>query len=74
MKEIEDKIRILADKWRYSQMEASQICRDAAEELRVARLTIDSLNKELDLCRRAVPQKPKAPYQHELGWGKGADE
>lgn len=71
---IEQKVRELADKWRHSQMEASQICRDAAEELRVSRLKIQSLLREIEVYKKFVPQKEQPSYQHELGWGKGPDE
>ena len=75
MNTIEDKIRTLADKWRYSQMEASQICRDAAEELRVMRLQLQAANRELEIYRelnkpKFIPNNVNLP----VGWGKGKDE
>ena len=75
MNTIEDKIRTLADKWRYSQIEASQICRDAAEELRVMRLQLQAANRELEIYRelnkpKFIPNNVNLP----VGWGKGKDE
>lgn len=71
---VEQQIRDLSEKWLHSQMEAAQICRDAAEELRVSRLKIQSLLREIEIYKQFVPQKEQPSYQHELGWGKGADE
>lgn len=74
MNTIEQKIRELSDKWRHSQMEASAICRDAAEELRVMRLQLQAANRELEIYRDL--NKPKfVPDQFmHVGWGKGKDE
>jgi hypothetical protein len=47
MSNIETKIRELSDKWKNANMEASTICRDAAEELRVLRLQLQAANREL---------------------------
>jgi hypothetical protein len=65
MKDIADRVRELADKWRYSQMEASEICRDAAEEIRVLRAEL-----------KALKSKGMTEYANHftLGWGKGKDE
>jgi len=75
MNMIEQKIRELSDKWRNSHMEASQICRDAAEELRVMRLQLQAANRELEIYRelnkpKFVPNNVNLP----VGWGKGKDE
>lgn len=86
----EEKIRELANVWRYSQMEASEICRDAAEELRVMRLELNAANRELELYRainapkfypNIDPPVPYIPIQNTTsecdrlnGWGKGKDE
>ena len=75
MNTIEQKIRELSDKWRNSHMEASQICRDAAEELRVMRLELQAANRELEIYRelnrpKFVPNNVNLP----VGWGKGKDE
>jgi hypothetical protein len=74
MNTIEQKIRELSNKWRHSQMEASDICRDAAEELRVMRLQLQAANRELEIYREL--NKPKfIPDQFmPIGWGKGKDE
>ena len=65
MKDILERIRDLSEKWRYSQMEASEICRDAAEEIRVLRAELKAL-KNNRLTEHAS--------HYTLGWGKGKDE
>lgn len=65
MKDIADRVHELADKWRYSQMEASEICRDAAEEIRVLRAELNALKS-----RRLTEHSA----HFTLGWGKGKDE
>ena len=75
MENIEDRIRNLANTWRHAHMEASNICRDAAEELRVMRIQLDAANKELEIYRelnkpKFVPNNVNLP----VGWGKGKDE
>lgn len=77
MNKIEEKIRDLSDKWRNSNMEASAICRDAAEELRVMRLQLQAANRELEIYREM--NKPKFVADNNIsvpfyGWGKGKDE
>jgi hypothetical protein len=52
----------MADKWRTVNQEVSNICRDAAEEIRVLKIT----RKYTDDLIHA--------YQHGTGWGKGKDE
>jgi hypothetical protein len=75
MKNIEDSIRELADKWRYAHMESSNICRDAAEELRVMKIQLQAANRELEIYRemnksKFIPNNVNLP----VGWGKGKDE
>lgn len=84
MSNIETKIRELADKWKNAHMEASDICRDAAEELRVLRLQLQAANRELEIYRNMNrpqfhPNIPEKEYRvtcsnNVLGWGKGKDE
>jgi hypothetical protein len=75
MNTTEQKIRDLSEKWRHAQMEAANICRDAAEELRVMRIQLDAANKELEIYRelnkpKFIPNNVNLP----VGWGKGKDE
>lgn len=75
MNTTEQKIRDLSQKWRYAQMEAADICRDAAEELRVMRLELEAAKRELQVYREL--NRPKfIPNETVLqnGWGKGKDE
>ena len=65
MKDIEERIRNLGEKWRYSQMQASEICRDAAEEIRVLRAELKALKNT---------RLSNYPNHFQLGWGKGKDE
>lgn len=56
-------------------MEAADICRDAAEELRVMRIQLDAANRELEIYRelnkpKFIPNNVNLP----IGWGKGKDE
>ena len=84
MTDIETKIRDLSDKWKNANMEASTICRDAAEELRVLRLQLQAANRELELYRHMnrphyYPNIPENGYKvtcssNVPGWGKGKDE
>ena len=62
MNDIEQRLRDMADKWRTVNQEVSNICRDAAEEIRVLKIT----RKYTDDLIHA--------YQHGTGWGKGKDE
>ena len=84
MSDIETKIRELADKWKNAHMDASIVCRDAAEELRVLRLQLQAANRELEIYRsmgraQYYPNIPEKEYKipcgtNMLGWGKGKDE
>ena len=84
MSDIETKIRELADKWKNAHMDASIVCRDAAEELRVLRLQLQAANRELEIYRsmgraQYYPNIPEKEYRvtcstNILGWGKGKDE
>ena len=84
MSDIETKIRELADKWKNAHMDASIVCRDAAEELRVLRLQLQAANRELEIYRsinraQYYPNIPEKEYRvtcssDVLGWGKGKDE
>ena len=84
MSDIETKIRELSDKWKHAYMDASTICRDAAEELRVLRLQLEAANRELEVYRsmgraQYYPNIPEKEYKitcspNTLGWGKGKDE
>lgn len=64
---IETHMRNLAEKWKHSNKEVSDACRDAAEEIRV-------LNIKLNYLEQWSSSK-FYPYTNEtLGWGKGKDE
>lgn len=81
---IEIRMRDLAEKWKHSNREVSDACRDAAEELRVLRLQLEAANRELELYRSLsrphyYPNIPEQEYKitcdtNVLGWGKGKDE
>jgi hypothetical protein len=62
MIDVETRLRNMADKWRTVNQEVYDICRDAAEEIRVlkasGKYTEDIINH----------------YKHGTGWGKGSDE
>lgn len=52
-------------KWRYANSEVADLCRDAAEEIRVLKEIIKAMRTD----------QHQSSYQHsELGWGKGKDE
>lgn len=65
--DIEFLLRELATKWKHANMEVFDVCRDAAEEIRVLRAKLSVLEEA---------SKPKFyPYDSvTLGWGKGKDE
>jgi hypothetical protein len=65
---IEIRMRDLAEKWKHSNREVSDACRDAAEEIRVLRETLIALRSGLSYSNG--PDRP----QYFLGWGKGKDE
>lgn len=62
MNDIETRLRNMADKWRTVNQEVYDICRDAAEEIRVLKAS----GKYTDDIINA--------YKHGTGWGKGSDE
>jgi hypothetical protein len=62
MDDIEIRLRNMADKWRTVNQEVYDICRDAAEEIRVLKAS----GKYTDDIINA--------YKHGSGWGKGKDE
>lgn len=63
--DIEYRLRELATKWKHANMDVHDVCRDAAEEVRILRLKLAHI-EELS--------KPKFYPYSELGWGKGKDE
>jgi hypothetical protein len=64
--DIEQRLRNLAVKWRDANREVHDVCRDAAEEIRVLRLKHDTEVAAKDSIVHA--------YQYGSGWGKGKDE
>jgi len=84
MTDIQTKIKDLSDKWKNANMEASTICRDAAEELRVLRLQLQAANRELEIYRSMTKSKfypnisesmnKLSSLSNNFGWGKGKDE
>jgi hypothetical protein len=62
---IELKLRELANKWRHANMDVHDICRDAAEEIKILRLKLSHIEQ--------LSASKFYPYT-ELGWGKGKDE
>ena len=60
--DIETRLRNMADKWRTVNQEVYDICRDAAEEIRVLKVTGKYTE---DIINH---------YKHGTGWGKGIDE
>lgn len=63
---IEQRLREVADKWEFANREVYQVCRDAAEEIRV-------LNTRLELTQAKTDSIIDA-YKYGSGWGKGKDE
>ena len=63
--DIEHRLRELANKWKHSNIDVYDVCRDAAEEIKVLRLKLSHI-EELS--------KPKFYSYADLGWGKGKDE
>jgi hypothetical protein len=66
MKDIELRLRNMADKWHDANREVFEVCRDAAEEIRVLRIQRNSAVDAKDSMLKA--------YDHKTGWGKGKDE
>jgi hypothetical protein len=65
MKDILERVRDLGDKWRDANRQVHDVCRDAAEEIRVLRAELNALKS-----------KKSTDYANHftLGWGKGKDE
>lgn len=63
--DIEFRLRELATKWKHANIDVHDVCRDAAEEVRILRLKLLHI-EELS--------KPKFYPYTDLGWGKGKDE
>jgi len=66
MDDIVIRLKYLANKWKNANIEIHDICRDAAEEIRVLRTqksVTDSLTDSMI-----------NHYNHGSGWGKGKDE
>jgi hypothetical protein len=68
MKDIEERLLILRDKWKYASPDAYETCRDALEEIRVLRATIEGYR-----LGARMKSNEYDTYQS-LGWGKGKDE
>lgn len=66
MSDIEIRLREMADKWRDANRAVYDVCRDAAEEIRVLRVQRDLETEKKNCIIHA--------YQHGSGWGKGKDE
>jgi hypothetical protein len=66
MKDIELRLRNMADKWHDANREVFEICRDAAEEIRVLRIQRN--------CALETKESIITAYNHGTGWGKGKDE
>ena len=63
MKDIELELEELANKWRYAQPEAFNVCRNALEHIRVLKAKLKEETKTMH-----------DPYCGIHGWGKGKDE
>ena len=66
MKDIEQRLRDMANKWHDANREVFEVCRDAAEEIRVLRLQRN--------CALETKEATIIAYSHGTGWGKGKDE
>jgi hypothetical protein len=66
MKDIELRLRNMADKWHDANREVFEVCRDAAEEIRVLRIQRN--------CAIETKEATIIAYNHGTGWGKGKDE
>ena len=66
MKDIELRLRNMADKWHDANREVFEVCRDAAEEIRVLRVQRN--------CALETKESIITAYNHRTGWGKGKDE
>jgi hypothetical protein len=56
----------MADKWHDANREVFEVCRDAAEEIRVLRVQRN--------CAMETKESIITAYNHGTGWGKGKDE
>lgn len=74
MNKIEQRLREIHEKWKHSNQEVSDVCRDAAEELCVMRLQIQAINNELEIYREINRPKFIPDQFMPIGWGKGKDE
>ena len=63
---VELRLREMADKWHDANRAVYELCRDAAEEIRVLRLQRNSAAEVRDCIVNA--------YKHGSGWGTGKDE
>ena len=63
---VEMRLREMADKWHDANRAVYELCRDAAEEIRVLRLQRNTATETRDCLVNA--------YKHGSGWGKGKDE
>ena len=66
MKDIELRLRNMADKWHDANREVFEVCRDAAEEICVLRVQRN--------CALKTKESIITAYNHGTGWGKGKDE
>jgi len=66
MKDIELRLRNMADKWHDANREVFEVCRDAAEEIRVLRVQRN--------CALETKESIITTYNRGTGWGKGKDE
>ena len=66
MKDIEDRLRDMANKWHDANREVFEVCRDAAEEIRVLRVQRN--------CALETKEATIIAYSHGTGWGNGKDE
>ena len=66
MKDIELRLRNMANKWQDANREVFEVCRDAAEEIRVLRVQRN--------CALETKESIITAYNHGTGWGKGKDE
>ena len=66
MKDIEQRLRDMANKWHDANREVFEVCRDAAEEIRVLRVQRN--------CALETKEATIIAYSHGTGWGKGKDE
>lgn len=64
--DIEAKLRELANKWKHANIEVYDVCRDAAEEIRVLKTKVELTQAKSDSLIDA--------YKYGSGWGKGKDE